>query len=178
MKHLIILIFYLLTFSLNAQNVDYSYISKTGNSYICNNNDKIQIRLQNGFFEIASCNRISSDILNVHSFLECPYSIKKDTLFVQNGVVKMPLKITSDGILFALTDIEQYIKKGDKLYCNKYFYKSGRLMLLGGDWKNDLKEGKWIYFDESGKQSGLIFKNGFVVDTFKIVKTEDPIFMK
>jgi hypothetical protein len=51
-------------------------------------------------------------------------------------------------------------------------------MLLGGDWKNDLKEGKWIYFDESGKQSGLIFKNGFVVDTFKIVKTEDPIFMK
>lgn len=127
-------------------------------------NDAYIIDIKDNVFTISNVLPLNESD-NILFTSEC--SVLKDTLFVHNGDKQYLFKIINNGVVVSLTDIFSFIKKGDKLeqivyYCNKSPF------LIGNERKNNLKNGKWKYIDESGKVSGVIFNEGKIVGTYDI----------
>jgi hypothetical protein len=161
--------------NLMGQIHDYSYMNKIYNLYRLERDTNNYFTINKGIFDIRANSRVSGDILSEHIKYTNSYFVRNDTLFIGSIGNQTKLKVISDGILLALNDILGYVKKGENLYGDRFHYMSGAVMLLGGEWKNGLKQGSWLFIDESGKQSGLIFKDGIIVNTFK-VKMLEPDF--
>lgn len=172
LKYLVCVFFYLFVFGLLGQKSDYTYMNKISNSYKLERDSNNYFTIDNGVFDIRASNGFPGEGLSEHIKYSNSYFVRKDTLFIGSDSNHIKFKIISGGVLLALNDISYYIKKGEKLFGNRY---KSFIMLLGGEWKNGLKQGSWIYVDESGKMSGIIFKDGVIIDTFK-VKILDPDF--
>lgn len=94
------------------------------------------------------------------------YQQKNDTIEINFKGSKYYLLRKSDGIIISLSNIFYIVKKDEILFATKYCYSNGDIMFLGREWKNGGKNGKWLFFDENGEKSGLIFDEGKVVGTF------------
>ena len=100
--------------------------------------------------------------------LEAIYYCSNDTIIVNQNNNKYLFLIKSDGIITSLSNIYNYVKKGETLFANKYYYTNGKIMMIGWGWKNGGKDGKWLFFDENGVESGIVFKEGKIVATFDV----------
>jgi len=94
------------------------------------------------------------------------YQLNKDTIEMNFKGNKYCMLKKSDGIIISLSNIFYLIKKGETLFATKYCYSNGDIMLLGREWRNGGKNGKWLFFDENGVESGLIFDEGKIVGTY------------
>ena len=141
-----------------GQIQDYSgLLYSTSNRYKLQTDSEHTISIGHGVFSILEMGVVEDTIY------KSPYKIWSDTLILKNNSHTILLKIKSNGILQVLSDLSPYIKKGDKLYATVYYLKEN-VVLFGGDWKNDLKDGKWIFLDDSGKFSNIVFKDGVIID--------------
>lgn len=172
LKYFVLVFFCLFACGLLGQKPDYSYMNKISNSYMLERDSNNYFTINKGIFEIRASSGFPGEGLSEHIKYSSSYFVRNDTLFIGSVGNQTKLKIISDGVLLALNDVSYYIKKGEKLYGNTY---NCSINLLGGKWKNGLKQGSWFYVDESGKMSGIIFKDGVIIDTFKI-KVMDPDF--
>lgn len=157
MKQYIFCFFCVLNSISFGQKTDNNYLSKVSNRYELEYKSKYSFEINHGVFSILAMSVVQDTVF------KSSYDIKYDTIFIKNGNCKLKLKIKSSGILLVLSDFYPYIKKGDKLYATIIQIGENVFLLGGGGWKNDLKEGKWIFLDENGISSNVIFKAGVIV---------------
>lgn len=169
LKYFVFVFFYLFAFGLLGQKYDYSYMNKISNSYMLERDSNNYFTINNGILKIRSISKFTGEGLSEYIKYSSSYFVRNDTLFIGSVSNQIKLKIISDGVLLALNDISYYLKKGEKLYGNTY---NCSINLIGGKWENGMKQGSWFYVDESGKMSGIIFKDGVIIDTFKVKKLE------
>lgn len=137
-----------------SQNLARSFRSQFGSLQFIN--DKVILS--------GICNNdqlIASDVRG-----EGTYSINNDTIAINFLGNKYLLLRKSDGIIIALSNILDLFKINEVIYATKYFYSNAKIMMIGGQWKNGGKNGKWLFFDENGVMSGLIFDEGRIVGTY------------
>lgn len=98
--------------------------------------------------------------------LEGTISVMNDTIYLHG---KPYFKIISKDMILSLQDMKGKVRTGDVFYCTRYYDSNKNTYLLGSidGWKNGQKNGRWIYLDHA-KLSGIIFKDGVIVDTFAI----------
>jgi len=89
------------------------------------------------------------------------YKYKGNLLFVYKNENKYCFKVINGDILYATSNLTNYVKKGDKFYCDSYQINKG-IRLSGGDWKNDKMEGKW-YYRAKNEFSILTYKQGEII---------------
>ena len=156
MKQFIFCVFCMLYSISFGQKNDNNYLSKVSIRYELEYRSKYSFEINHGVFSILAMTVVQDTVF------KSSYDIKSDTIFINNGNCKLKLKVKSSGILLVLSDFYPYIKKDDKLYAT-ILQIGEKVFLLGGGWKNDLKEGKWIFLDENGISSNVIFKEGVIV---------------
>lgn len=115
---------------------------------------------------------ILSEICNNDQFISCgeeytgTYKIKKDTIELNLNGNKYYMYKKSNGVIVSLSSFFHLIKKNETLYAKRYIYSNGNFMMIGWEWKNGGKHGRWLFFDENGVSSGLIFEEGKIVGTY------------
>lgn len=171
MRYFLVIINLAITFVILSQN-RVSFGNKVY-SYFYERDSSLYISFYNGEFSV-SCKMNEGDDFVVRSELfNFKYRTVKDSIFVGSYV----FLINKQGELTSLQSIpcsSTYDKKGywilrnEKLYPLNYYTEDGKRILYGGKWKNGLKNGKWIYIDGSGKESGVVFKEGVIVVSYII----------
>jgi len=156
MKLFIFCIFCVLYSISFGQKTDNNHLSKMSNRYELEYRSKYSFAINHGVFSILAMSVVQDTVF------KSSYDIKSDTIIINNGNCKLKLKVKSSGILLAISDFYLYVKKDDKLYAT-ILQIGEKVFLLGGGWKNDLKEGKWIFLDENEISSNVIFKAGVIV---------------
>ncbi len=154
MKRLIILLFAFVSLTGYSQNFARSYKSQFASIQFINGKVFLSGICSNDQF-------LASDEMG-----EGTYHLNKDTIKLNILSNKYLLLKKTDGIIVSLSDIFNLIKKNEVLYATKYCYSNGNIMMIGREWKKGGKNGKWLFFDENGVVSGLIFDAGKIVGTY------------
>lgn len=166
-KKQLVLFFFLGSFLLSAQK---------HNLYGCFEHDSIpglQLSILDGMAKLEQFDTTSDldmegvdCIVGGDCLLEETISCINDTLYIDG---KPYFKIMSTDMILSLQNIRNIVHNGDTFYCTKYYDRNNNIYLLGSidGWKNGQKNGRWIYLDHA-RLSGIIFKDGVIVDTFAI----------
>ncbi len=90
---------------------------------------------------------------------QAPYIINKDTLLIPD--FNYSFLYISDEIFISLSDIENVIKKNEKFYGGNAVFSDGTI-LKGGKWKNNKRDGIWLYRDINKIYYRLYYKEGVI----------------
>ena len=165
LKQCILLFFLMDSFFLTAQ--DYSLYGSFEHDSI----PGLELSLEDNFMKLTQFfvdeNLQGVDcLIGGDCLLEGAISVMNDTIYLHE---KPYFKIISKDMILSLQNMKGKVRTGDVFYCTRYYDSNKNTYLLGSidGWKNGQKNGRWIYLDHA-KLSGIIFKDGVIVDTFAI----------
>ena len=126
----------------------------------------LQLSVENNCMKLTQNLRGVDCLIGGDCLLEGTISVMNDTIYLHG---KPYFKIISKDMILSLQDMKGKVRTGDVFYCTRYYDSNKNTYLLGSidGWKNGQKNGRWIYLDHA-KLSGIIFKDGMIVDTFAI----------
>jgi len=156
MKNIILMLFALITLATYSQNLARSYKAELGS-----------LQFIDGKVILCGIGNSNNDqfITSAEEFVGS-YKLNMDTIELNIKGNNYCMLKKSEGIIISLSNIFYLIKKDEILYASRYNYSNGDIMMLGWEWKNGGKNGKWLFFDENGVKSGLIFEEGKIVGTY------------
>jgi hypothetical protein len=153
----------------------YCYSQSNCTEFWSENKSKIHLWLdKDSLFINQGSKAIAEDVVLVSSkIFKGKYWVKNDSLIVVSGKRKFIFRIIKDGILESTFKLNGYISKKDKFYCSHFSYKN-KEFLIGSKWKNNQKDGDWIYRTKEDKLFRLTYKNGKLIrkEPVKTVETE------
>jgi hypothetical protein len=138
-------------------------------------NGKIKIYISKNIFKIIllpseETQRVQSDSDNKFIgevvFLSDDMHCLNNILIVTDKTKKYHFKKSNSDILIAQSNMNKYIKKGDRFFCSNYRFQD-KSTLSGYTWKNNKKDGDWILM-KNDESYVYTFRNGKVVRIRKV----------
>ncbi len=125
-----------------------TFLNIEPNNWVCfkHEQNNVHIDLKEDYLIVRINQDTSNDFLGEYIY-QSPYIIKNDTLQTLN-TLGYSFLIIDNGIMVSLSNIGKLVKKYDKFYGVAAFLSDGT-SLKGGEWKNNKKDGIWLYRDEN-----------------------------
>lgn len=162
---LLIICIYISTLTLCAVDCS-TFISIDGKIKICINNNSLKIILlpseETERIQLDSDNKLIGEVI----FFSKDNHFQNDILIVKDQIKTYYFEKSNFEILISQSNIAKYIKKGDRFYCSNYRFPDNSV-LSNGKWKNNKKDGKWIY-KKANEIFIYTFKDGIIVHKKKI----------
>lgn len=121
----------------------------------------------------------AENLYNIEDIITWNTHYKSEYVIISDSIIKIEgnntyIRVINEDMLLVIDGILDVLQPKTILYCTRKLYDDGSIRYFGS-WENGQKHGNWLYIDEMGLATKVVYNNGKEVDRFFMGNFEEDI---